>query len=84
MSISSWSNWWSPWVIVGAVLYAVLCIAWRFRRRPSDKPMSSRLIYALMPILDPNYPGNRPLTPTQIFVWCVCIAVVVLFVAFSP
>ena len=82
MSISD--NWWSPWVILAAVLYAVLYIAWRFRHQPSDKPVSRRLLYTLVPMLDPNYPGNRPLTSTEIIVWGTCIAVAILFVAFSP
>ena len=73
-------NWW--WLLPSVGLAAL--IVFRVRRRGGDEPLGRRIVYAVVPPLDPKSEARRQFTWRTILIWVVAIILAGIYVAVEP
>jgi drug/metabolite transporter (DMT)-like permease len=69
-------NWWVLWGIVAAIAFAIYLV----KRRGGEESTPVRVLYALVPSLDPNSEVRQKLSPTAIAL--IAVGVILFVVAF--
>ena len=72
------------WYLIFGIVGGASFIVIRMRRRGGAEPFLTRLLYSIVPLLDPQSEERKSLTPRALVLFVVALAILALVILFVP